>query len=105
MAWIHVNEGPDETGFNFGLVVLLVVVAVLLIGLVFLWSSGYIGGSQVINVQPSSPAVVTPGPAGPAGAPGAPGTGGAGGAGGAPGAAGAPGAPGAAGAPGATSTP
>jgi hypothetical protein len=96
MAWIHVNEGPDETGSKFGLVVLLVVVAVLLIGVVFLWSSGYIGGSQVINVQPSSPAVVTPGPAG---APGAPGAGGAGGAGGAPGAAGAPGAPGA------TSTP
>jgi hypothetical protein len=88
---IEVHDGPDQTGSNTAVIIgVVAVVAVVLIGLVFLWLGGYLGGTQIINLQPSTspPVTITPGAQG---VPGAPGAGGAGGA------AGAPGAPGAAG--------
>jgi hypothetical protein len=89
------NDGPDRSGSNTAMIIGLVVVVAILLGLVFLWLGGYLGGTQIINVQPANPAPVTVTP-GVQGAPGAPGAGGAGGAAGAPGAPGAPGAAGSA---------
>lgn len=97
----RVSDGADSTRSNFAFVTILVLAAVVLIGLVFLWGGGYFGNPQSVNViQPASPTtVVVPGTSGAAGA------GGAGGAAGAPGAAGAAGAAGAPAASGTTSTP
>jgi len=90
----RVSDGAGSTDSKFVFITLLVIIAIVFVGLMFLWGGGYFGGSQTINMmQPSTTATVTPG------MPGAAGTGGAGGA------AGAPGAAGATGATGSTSTP
>jgi hypothetical protein len=86
-----INEGPDQSGSNVALIVVIAIVAIGLLVAMFFWFNGYMGGPQVINMMQPAPLQGTPGTPGMPGAPGAPGAGGAGGAGGAPGAPGAPG--------------